>query len=129
MAGLVAFLNQANRSLVEPIDIEGKKLQKSRYFFDQTRAAYPKLWEGLNRIRSYRNRFLHLELNQLAEEHYRHYIAIDFDSVDPVGISDGSFRVQAAILDGLLIALQAEIAVYETLTYGAGMQIHIVGNL
>jgi hypothetical protein len=110
---LAAFLNQTNRSLIEPIDIVGRERRTSNYFFNDIKSTYPRIFESLNRVRSYRNHYLHLELNNLAEENYRKYLAIDADGADPATLVDGWFQIQAACLDGLLVGLQAELAVYD----------------
>jgi len=110
---LVSFLNQCNRSLVEPIDRVGKKLNKTNYFFNEIKNFYPKLWDGLNRVRSYRNYFMHLSLIDKAEEHLATYLDLDFGGEDPHNLPDGMFRIQSAVLDGLIISIQAEIATYD----------------
>lgn len=110
---LSAFLNQANRSIVEPLDKTGKKIGSRNYFFDELKAAYPRLWPSLNRIRAYRNRFLHLDLTVLAEQQFRHYLNVDLDGVSPDDATDGWFQLQSAVLNELLIGLQAEMAVYD----------------
>ena len=40
---LVSFLNQANRSLVEPLDNTGKKLARNHYFFNDLKSTYSPL--------------------------------------------------------------------------------------
>lgn len=110
---MVAFLNQANRSLVEPIDREGKRLSKKDYFFGDIKSNYTKLWTGLNRVRAYRNHLLHLELTPIAKNAYEDFLQFDLDGQDPSNSVDGWFQLQSAILNGLLIALQAEMAIYD----------------
>lgn len=109
----VAFLNQANRSLVEPLDREGRRIAKKDYFFTDLKAAYPKLWKGLNRVRAYRNHLLHLELTPLAKQQYDEFISEDLEGKEPEQQADGWFQLQSAILNGLLVGLQAEMAVYD----------------
>ena len=109
----VAFLNQCNRSLVEPTDAIGKGQGKKNYFFDDLAMAYPRLWPALNRIRSYRNFLMHIKLTPLAEQQLEAYILEDFDGAAIEGTEDGWFRLQAAVLDGLIIGIQAELAKYD----------------
>ena len=71
------------------------------------------MYHGINRIRSYRNNYLHLELNVLALEHYNFYLGLDLDGQDAASVSDGFFIVQSAILNGLLISIKAEMALYD----------------
>ena len=111
---LMSFLNQAQRSLVEPIDKYGKATPSGKqYFFSDIRNAYPQLWDALNRIRAYRNWVCHLELNKIAEAEYRRYVDLDLGGKEPPEVQDGYFRVQSAILNGLAVALQATLADYE----------------
>lgn len=110
---LVSFINQVQRSIVEPIDRVGAKVKIQNYFFTTINKDYPKLWDGINRARAYRNWLLHLELNKAAREHLDHYLTVDFDKKDPSSEPDGMFRVQAAILDGLIIGIQSEMATYD----------------
>lgn len=109
----VAFLNQANRSLIEPIDKMGRSLALDKYFFNAFKASYPSLWPALNRVRAYRNQLLHLELNSIAEAQYESYLGTDFDGETPAEIDDGWFQLQSAILNGIVIGLQAELARYD----------------
>ena len=110
---LVAFLNQANRSFIEPIDRTGRDLSVTDYFFNTVKNDYPRLWPALNRVRAYRNHFLHLSLTPLAKQQYDSFLNMDLDSRSPDDVSDGWFQLQSAILNGLLIGLQAEMAVYD----------------
>lgn len=108
----VSFLNQANRSLVEPIDRTGRNLGLTNYFFKSFKDSYPILWPALNRIRTYRNYLLHLELNDSAQAQFQHYLVTDFDGDSISEIEDGWFQLQSAVLNGIIIGLQAELARY-----------------
>lgn len=110
---LTAFLNQANRSLVEPIDKEGDRLGNKKYFFLEIKATYPALWNALNRIRAYRNSFMHIQLNETAKAEYDRYLKEDLASRRVDDVPDGFFRLQSAVLDGLIIGIQAELGRYE----------------
>ena len=110
---LAAFLNQLNRSLVEPIDREGKRRGLSNYFFAEIKGAYPRLWDALNRIRAYRNHFLHIELNSLARSEFERYLETDLSSRAPNDVPDGFFRIQSAVLDGIVMGIQGELGRYE----------------
>jgi hypothetical protein len=110
----VAFLNQMNRSFVEPIGKNAPKgMRQNDYFFLAIRQHYPRLWDGLNRIRAYRNKFLHLELNEIALKEYERYLDMDLESREPSSLPDGFLRLQVAVVDSLLIGIQSELARYE----------------
>lgn len=109
----VSFLNQCNRSIVEPLDRTGESFGKKNYFFTDLKSAYPHLWPALNRIRTYRNNLMHAQLNALAQQHLDATLEEDFDGDLPETTHDGWFRLQSAVLDGLLIGVQAELANYE----------------
>lgn len=110
---IIAFLTQCNRSFVEPIDRTGKNANKKNYFFKDVKSDFPTLWYALNRVRSYRNHLQHLEMTPSAEKNHRVYLDEDFDGVDPASLVDGWFRVQQAVLDGLLVAVHAEISRFD----------------
>ncbi len=110
---LVAFLNQTSRSIVEPLDGTGKRLKKEGYFFKELKITYTRLWPALNRARAYRNHFLHLDLTKIAEEQFRNFLETDLDGSIPDELSEGWFQLQSAVLNGLLIGIQAELAVYD----------------
>ena len=113
-ADLTHFLNQCQRSLIEPIDRRGRTLgQGSGYFFNVIKQHYTELWDALNRIRAYRNWICHIELNETAETEYQRYLRRDLAGTDPSAAPEGYFRIQSAILNGLAIALQATLASYE----------------
>lgn len=108
----VSFLNQASLTLVEPIELSGKGIQKD-YFFSSIRTNYPKLFDGLNRVKSYRNYLLHLKLNPSAQAYLDGYLEVDFGGRRPDDVVDGWFRLQSATLDRLIVGLQAEVATYD----------------
>lgn len=112
-AELASFLNQVSRSLVEPVDREGTRQGIQRYFFNEFKVAYPRLWDALNRARAYRNKFMHLELNDLARAEYQRYLTEDLNGRSPEETPDGFFRLQSAVLDGLIVGIQAEMGRYE----------------
>lgn len=109
----VSFLNQCNRSIIEPLDATGHSLNKSNYFFSVLKPNYERLWPALNRIRAYRNGLMHAILNESAQQAYDAFLEEDFDGVSPENIIDGWFRLQSAVLDGLVIGIQAELAMYD----------------
>jgi hypothetical protein len=110
---ITAFLNQANRSLVEPIDKEGERLGNKGYFFTEVKAAFPYLWDALNRVRAYRNYFMHIKLNDIAKAEFDRYLNVDLGGRRAEDVPDGFFRMQSAVLDGLIIGVQAELGRYE----------------
>lgn len=110
---LVAFLIQASRSFVEPIGKVGALKSHKQYLFEEIKSAYPSLWPALNRIRVYRNRFAHSDLTPQAKQEYEHYLKEDLDGHSPESVPDGWFQLQSAVLNGLLVGLQAEMATYD----------------
>lgn len=114
LPSLQQFLNQAQRSLVEPIDKTGEiaKIGK-KYFFNIVRNTYPQLWDALARIRAYRNWLSHLELNSAAEQEYKRYLKKDLNGADPSDVVDGYFRIQSKTLNSLMIAIQTTLVQYE----------------
>lgn len=106
----VSFFNQSSRSLVEPIEAIGKSLGRTNYFFNEVKAAYPLLWPALNRIKTYRNFLMHLQLTPAAQQHLDNYLKEDFDGNQIENTEDGWFRLQSTVLDGLITGIQAEIS-------------------
>lgn len=109
----VSFLNQCNRSLIEPIDATGKAAGRGNYFYNDLPTVYPRLWAALNRVRAYRNYLMHVKLNPQAQTQLDNYILEDFDGMTIDSVADGWFRLQAAVLDGLVMGTQAEMAKYD----------------
>lgn len=111
-AGAVNFLNQMNRSLIEPVDLHGKKIGIPNYFFETIRIRYPSFFDSINRVRCYRNFSMHIKLNNLAQTTLDDYLERDFYGSDPDKITSGWFRLQSVILDGLIIGVQSELSAY-----------------
>ena len=110
---LASFLNQASRTLIEPLEKAGKSASLPNYFFGDLASSVPNLWFGLNRIKWYRNYSMHIELTPLAQGHLERYLEEDFEGQTPESASEGWFRVQQEILNGLLLGLHAEISRFD----------------
>ncbi|WP_407047933.1 hypothetical protein [Methyloraptor flagellatus] len=111
-AEFFTFINSANRSLVEPIDNFGKKSHDPQYFWSTFKKAYPDLWRALARIKIYRNNAVHSDMNNSAQHLYQAFIQEDLDERSIDRIDDPYFRLQQAVLDGLVIAIQYELVRY-----------------
>lgn len=110
--GIVNFLNQMNRSIVEPVDAVGRKAKVQDYFFETIRTNYPHIFFSLNRVRAYRNYIMHLKLNAAAQRALDEYLLEDYEGAYPDKVDSGWFRLQSIVLDGLLIGIQSEIALH-----------------
>ena len=55
----------------------------------------------------------HSKLTELAQQQLDAFLLEDFEGASPEATADGWFRPQAAVLDGLLVGIQAELAVYD----------------
>lgn len=105
----IAFINICNRCFVESIDLYGKSIGSSQYFWSDVKAKYASLHTTLHRIRVYRNECDHLELNQSVNEKYVEFLREDMEGKTPSQVEDFYFVLQQRILDGLLYNTQVEI--------------------
>jgi len=103
----ISFLVHAHKYLVEPADkfLQGG-VAKSEFFGSEL----PALRKAFMRLKAYRNKYCHIELNEYTEKGYSAFLEEDFDSVPVSDIDDGWFRLQRRILDHIHVALQAEIS-------------------
>jgi hypothetical protein len=108
----VTFINICNRCLVESIERNGKFQGKNNYYWTIVKSAYPDLWDGLQRIKVYRNNDLHLELTTTAEAELKRYVDNDLEGRRLAQVSEVFFVFQQSVLDGLLLGVQCELNRY-----------------
>jgi hypothetical protein len=103
-----AFLHSYNRCFIESIENYGKTLKNINYFWNEIKNNYPDLWEALYRLKIYRNKFVHAELNKKLNEDFNKFIKKDLEGRKPKDVPDLEFYFQQCILDGLLLGIQIE---------------------
>jgi hypothetical protein len=94
---------------VEPVDLYGRSIQKSDYFWNEIIRAYPALWAALHKIRVYRHERDHIELNATVNQHFTEMLAEDLEGRSPSQVEDLYFVLQQRVLDNLFRAIQTEI--------------------
>ena len=102
------FINVCNRCFVESIENYGKSVGKNKYLWNEIKSSYPVLFDILHRIKVYRHSVDHLSLNPDVAALFKQY-----KYEDTFGISDSVdsyFVIQQKILEGLLTAIQIEMA-------------------
>jgi hypothetical protein len=103
------FINSLNRSFVESIDVYGKSIGNSHYYWNDIKSSYPQLWDVLDRIKVYRNERDHLHLNNANSQKLNNYLNEDFEGKSFSMIDSSYFVLQQRVLDRLLLALLREI--------------------
>lgn len=103
----ISFLVHSHKHLVEPAD----KFMKGGVAKNAVFAAeLPELRHAFMRLKAYRNKHCHIELNDHTEKTYSDFLREDFDGAAPSETDDGWFRLQRRIMDNIHVALQAEIS-------------------
>lgn len=106
----LSFINIMNRSFVESVEVFGKKIGIEKYFWNQVKLDVPSYWRVLHKIKCYRHKFDHLQLDAHVEERVVEYMMEDLEGKYPDVIRDGWFTLQLSVLDDMLIALQSDIS-------------------
>lgn len=106
-ADTISFLVHAHKYLVEPAD---KFLTGGVARNENFKSDLPALRKAFMRLKAYRNKHCHIELNEHTEKGYSLFLEEDFDGVALSDIDDGWFKLQRRILDNIHVALQAEIS-------------------
>lgn len=106
----VIFINICNRCFVESIELFGKRAGNKQYFWDDIKKTYPDLWHALQRIKVYRNNDLHLELIPAVEAELNRYFELDLEGKKLSQLKDPWFALQQAVLDGMMLSIQYELA-------------------
>lgn len=108
----VVFINICNRCLVESVEQVGRTLKARDYYWTTIKSTYPDYWDALQRVKSYRNNDLHLELTQSAEIELRRFLDQDLEGKRVAQVPDVWFILQQSVLDGLLLGVQCELNRY-----------------
>ena len=103
------FINVCNRCFVEPVENVGTAAGKRSYFWKDIQQAYPDFFEALSRTKLYRHEKMHLVLKKNVEDQLKAFIDKDFMGLAPEQMSDPPFALQQMVINGLFIALQAEL--------------------
>lgn len=103
----VSFLVHSHKYLVEPSDkfLKGG-VAKNKEF----KSELPTLRTAFMRLKAYRNKHCHIELNVHTEKAYAFFLEEDFDGLPLCDVVDGWFKMQRRIMDNIHVALQAEIS-------------------
>lgn len=107
------FLNVCNLCFIEPIEIYGRSVGNQNYFWSEVKISYPRLHQSLHRIKIYRHKHHHLELNDNVEAAYKKFIEQDLEKRDPAYVADLEFTIQQVVLDSLWNNLQVELSRYD----------------
>jgi hypothetical protein len=110
--GFVTFINICNRCLVESVERTGKAQNKNDYFWTVVQQTYPDLWDGLQRVKVYRNNDMHLELTTRVEAELKRYVDNDLEGRRLAQVPEVYFVFQQSVLNGLLLGIQCELNRY-----------------
>ncbi|MFT8343559.1 MAG: hypothetical protein ABF652_19295 [Clostridium beijerinckii] len=92
------FVDSLNKSLVESLEQNAKLKRKQKYFWREFKDGYPKLFDILNKIKTYRNKGNHLKLDDMNKEKYFQYLQDDLNGFIPEFVKDGYMIIQENIL-------------------------------
>ncbi|MBY6202455.1 ATP-binding protein [Maritalea mobilis] len=103
----ISFLVHAHKHLVEPADkfLSGGVAKNADF-----ESELPSLRRSFMRLKAYRNKHCHIELNEHTEKGYASFLQEDFEGVPISDVEGGWFKMQRRIMDNIHVALQAEIA-------------------
>lgn len=104
------FIDIINKSLVESLDINSKSKRKVKYFWNDFKNTYPKLQKSLDRIRTYRNKGNHLQLDENNQKKYLSYLKQDLNGYMPEFIENGYLILQYIIIKELERAIEHTIS-------------------
>jgi hypothetical protein len=110
-ADFAAAMNALNRCFVESIEVYGKSIPQSNYFWVEIKKSYPALFDSLHRIKVYRHNAHHLVLTDKVERSLRDFLEKDLAGHDVVGKERFWLLFQITI-DELMRALQLENSKY-----------------
>lgn len=95
------FLNILNKSIYEPLISNSKSNGDPNFFWITFKSKYPKLHRVIDKIRVYRNKFMHFKLDKNNEPLHNEYIKEDFNGFMPEFIQDGYLYMQYLIVSSL----------------------------
>jgi hypothetical protein len=102
-----SFLIQAHKYLVEPMDKTLKGGVANGSMFTE---ELPNLRKAFLRLKTYRNKLCHIEVNEATARQYSEFLLEDFDGTAIENLENGWFRLQRRIIDHIHVALQAELS-------------------
>lgn len=95
------FIDSVNKSLVESLEINAKLKGKKDYFWKAFKDEYSDLQRILNKIKTYRNKSNHLELNESNKKRYYNFLNEDMYGYMPEFVENGYLILQFKILNEL----------------------------
>ena len=104
------FIDSLNKSFVESLEINAKSKYKN-YFWKEFKEQYPKLQNTLNKIKTYRNKSNHLELNYQNKQRYYSFLKEDINGYMPEFIENGYLILQFKLLDELELNIKSLIQI------------------
>lgn len=108
----VAFINTCNRCFVESIDIHGKAIKDTNYFWGLIKSAYEGLHHSLHRIKVYRHEQDHLLLQKGVNDKLLEFLDNDLEGQKSSSVKELYFVLEQRVLDGLLSGIHIEINKY-----------------
>ncbi len=103
------FLDAANKTLYESIKSNGQSKRKMRFFWNEFKSAYPELQRVIDKIRAYRNKYFHANLDEANINTYRNYMEEDFNGYMPEFVNNGFLYIQYNLIESLENALRSII--------------------
>lgn len=103
------FIDSINKSLVESLEINAKQKGCKKYFWNDFKQEYTELQNILNKIKTYRNKSNHLELDEFNKQKYYNFLNEDMNGYMPEFIYKGYLILQFKILNELEIAIKNTI--------------------
>jgi len=104
------FISTFSNCFVESIENYGKSISKSNYFWVDIKSSYPYLFDGLLRIKAYRNRCEHLALNPSMQEYVEKYQREDLEGRNPCDVDEVDFVLQQRTIEKFKLAISLENA-------------------
>jgi len=103
------FINIMNRCFVEPIDKFGSSTNQKNYFWE-LKEEYPALHVALERVKTYRHRSMHTQLQPEVEAKLSGFLRDDLEGQRLGDSPDSWFVLQQQVLDKLFLGIQVETA-------------------
>lgn len=104
------FIDSINKSLVEALEINANQKGYKKYLWNDFKHRYTELQTIFNKIRTYRNKSNHLELDELNKQKYYNFLNEDMGGYMPEYIYKGYLILQFKILNELERAIKNTIS-------------------
>jgi hypothetical protein len=104
------FIDSINKSLVESLEINANQKGYKKYFWNDFEHRYTELQSILNKIKTYRNKSNHLELNEFNKQKYYKFLNEDMGGYMPEFIYKGYLILQFKILNELETVIKNTIS-------------------